>query len=93
MIDKVRDLCERLQGLDDTVRADDIQARLKAIREDAIRQLKDRQDLFADGKNTIRFGRHVFSVNNQAVDLTTITRDDAMPAPHRHRVLRADRGR
>lgn len=78
MIDKVRDICEELAALDDTVRVDDIQSRLKAIREDAVRQLKDRQDLQADGKNTIRFGRHVFSVNNQAVDLTTIIRGDVM---------------
>ncbi len=78
LIDKVRDIIADLTVLEDTVRVDDIQSRLKTIREDAVRQLKDRQDLQADGKNTIRFGRHVFSVNNQAIDLTTIVRDDTM---------------
>ena len=30
----------------DTVRADDIEGRLKTVREDAVRQLKDKQELF-----------------------------------------------
>ncbi|GAB4140867.1 MAG: DNA repair ATPase [Planctomycetaceae bacterium] len=78
MIEKVRDLCEQLTDLDDTVKVDDIQSRLKTIREDAVRQLKDRQELFVDGKNVIKFGDHRFSVNVQALDLTTVLRDDAM---------------
>ena len=56
MIDKARRLVEQLRGLGDTVKADDIQGRLKTIREEAVRQLKDRKELQADGKNTIRFG-------------------------------------
>ena len=78
MIDKARRLVEQLRGLGDTVKADDIQGRLKTIREEAVRQLKDRKELQADGKNTIRFGRHVFSVNTQPVDLTTVVRDGVM---------------
>ncbi len=78
LIDKIRDIIANLTALEDTVRVDDIQSRLKTIREDAVRQLKDRKDLQADGKNTIRFGRHIFSVNTQPIDLTTIVRDDRM---------------
>ncbi|MEM9415160.1 MAG: DNA repair ATPase [Planctomycetota bacterium] len=77
MIDKVRDIVDELAELDDTVRVDDIQSRLKTIREDAVRQLKDRQEL-QEGGNVIRFGRHKFSINTQDIDLTTILRDDAM---------------
>ncbi len=77
MIDKVRDIVDELAGLDDTVRVDDIQSRLKTIREDAVRQLKDRQEL-QEGGNVIRFGRHKFSINTQDIDLTTVLRDDAM---------------
>ncbi len=78
MIEKVRDIVEQLKELDDSVKVDDIQSRLKTIREDVIRQLKDRQELFVDGENTIRLGSHLFSVNTQALDLTTVMRNDEL---------------
>jgi hypothetical protein len=78
MIDKVRDVVEQLQALEDTVKADDIQSRLKTLRENAIRQLKDRLELFVDGENIIQFGAHKFSVNTQALDLTIVPREGIM---------------
>lgn len=78
MVDKVRDIIDQLTDLEDTVKAGDIQARLKTIREDAVRQLKDRQELFVDGKNIIQFGKHKFSVNTQKLDLTMVLRDGEM---------------
>lgn len=78
MIDKLRDIIEQLIKVEDTVRADDIQGRLQSVREDAVRRLKDRLDLQADGPNTIRFGRHVFSVNAQPIELTMVQRDGLM---------------
>ena len=78
MIEKVRGIVDQLTELDDSVRVDDIQSRLKTVREDATRQLKDRQELFVDGENVIRMGEHHFNVNIQALDLTTVLRDDQM---------------
>lgn len=78
MIAKVRDIVGQLQALDDSVRVDEIQSRLKTVREDAVRQLKDRQELFVDGENAVRFGQHVFSVNTQPLDLTTVMRDERL---------------
>ncbi len=78
MIEKVRDIVRQLAELDDSVKVDDIQSRLKSVREDAVRQLKDRQDLYVAGENVIQFGRHRFSVNVQNLDLTTVVRDGAM---------------
>ena len=78
MIDKVRDIVDQLGELEDNVKVDDIQSRLKTIREDAVRQLKDRQDLFVDGENVIKMGNHHFSVNVQQLDLTTVFRDGEM---------------
>lgn len=75
MIEKVRGLVGQLQELGDTVKVDDIQSRLKTIREDAVRQLKDRQELFVEGEMAIRLGQHRFSVNVQPLDLTTVFRD------------------
>ncbi len=77
MIEKIREIVVQLIELDDTVKADDVQARLKTLREDAVRQLKDRQELFVGGENVIRFGNHQFTVNVQPLDLTIVRRDDA----------------
>jgi hypothetical protein len=75
MIEKVRDIVRQLGELDDTVKVDDIQSRLKTIREDAVRQLKDRQELFVGGKNVIKLGNHQFTVNTQPLDLTAVLKD------------------
>lgn len=78
MVEKVRDIIEQLQDLDDAIRVEDLQSRMKIIREDAVRQLKDRQDLYEDGGDIIRLGKHRFAVNTQELDLTTVLRQDAM---------------
>ena len=78
MIEKVRGIVDELTALDDSVKVDDIQSRMKTIKEDAVRQLKDRQDLFVGGENVIKLGTHNFSVNVQALDLTTVMRDDEL---------------
>ncbi|MCW5560124.1 MAG: hypothetical protein KIT22_20085, partial [Verrucomicrobiae bacterium] len=41
----------------------------------AVRQLKDRQELFVDGADVIRLGRHRFNINTQPLDLTLVLRD------------------
>ena len=76
MVEKVRDLTQQLIALGDTVKADDLASRLKTAREDAVRQLKDRQDLFAGGGQAIQLGKHQFLVNTQELDLTIVPRGD-----------------
>ncbi|MCP5052174.1 MAG: AAA family ATPase, partial [bacterium] len=76
MVEKVRDIVEQLTALDDSVKADDIQSRLKTLKEDGVRQLKDRLDLFVEGKDIIKFGNHVFNVNTQPLDLSIVRRED-----------------
>jgi uncharacterized protein YeeX (DUF496 family) len=78
MVEKVRGIIDQLTELDDAVRVEDLRSRLKTSREDAIRQLKDRQELFEDGGEAIRLGPHRFAVNTQPVDLTTVLRDGVM---------------
>lgn len=75
MVDKVRDIMTQLEELEDAVRVEDLQSRLKTIREDATRQLKDRQELYEDGGDLIRLGKHRFAVNTQPLDLTTVLRE------------------
>ncbi len=75
MVDKVRDIVSQLEALEDSVRAEDLQGRLKTIREDSVRQSKDRLELFGGDGDLIRFGKHQFAVNTQPLDLTTVVRE------------------
>ncbi len=75
MVEKIRDTVRELAALNETVKVDDIQSQLKTIREDAVRQLKDRQELFLEGGKVIQFGKYKFMTNSQALDLTTVTKD------------------
>ncbi|WP_221089191.1 DNA repair ATPase [Deinococcus aquaedulcis] len=76
LIVKVRDLGARLRELKDTVKADDLDARLKAARDQAARSLRDRTELFEGDGTVIRLGRHRFNVNTQPLDLTLLPRGD-----------------
>ncbi|WP_202843693.1 DNA repair ATPase [Luteimonas saliphila] len=79
LILKLRELAGRLRQHRDSVKADDVESRLKGVRDQAVRALRDRSDLFEDGGHVIRLGpRHRFSVNTQPLDLTLLPRGDAM---------------
>jgi len=75
MIAKVRDTVDQLRALGDSVKADEIESRLKMIKEDAVRQLKDKQELFVEGKNVIKFGNKYFTVNTQKLELSVVQKD------------------
>lgn len=75
MVDKVRQIATQLQELGDSVRMEDVLSRLKTIADDAVRQLRDRKDLFTGGEGQIQLGKHHFSVNTQPVELTSVVRD------------------
>ena len=78
MIDKVRDIVSQLDEMGESVKVDDVQSRMKTVREDAVRQLRDKNELFVDGQNIIQFGKHKFSVNTQPLELTTVIKDGDM---------------
>ena len=78
MIEKVRDLIGQLHKLGDSVKADDLQTRVKTLREDGVRQLKDKKDLYVEGENVIRFGKNSFNVNTQPLEMTIVPHEDAM---------------
>ena len=78
MIEKIRDLIQQLFDLNDSVKAEDLQSRLKRSQEDALRQLKDKQELFVGGDNVIKFGEHHFGVNVQDLDLTIVPKGEEM---------------
>ena len=78
MIDKVRDIVDKLTELGESVKVDDVQSQLKTVREDTVRQLRDKNELFVDGQNIIQFGKHKFSVNTQPLELTTVIKEGQM---------------
>lgn len=79
LVAKVRDMVERLRDLNAAVKADDIDAKFKAIKEQAVRSLRDKTDIFEDGGKVVKLGpRHKFSVNQQELDLTLIPRNNTL---------------
>ena len=78
MINKLRDIIKKLYDLDDGGKAEMIETGLKTAKEDATRKLKDKQDLYEDGENVIKFGKHKFGVNKQVLDLTIVYKDKSL---------------
>lgn len=72
MVAKVRRTAGELRELGDRVRAEELEGRLLAARQEAARALRDRTDLYADGGATIRLGRHTFAVNTRTPELTLV---------------------
>jgi len=76
---KISEIIEELRELDSDVAADDVQSRFKGLKEQAIRSLRDKSDIYEDGGKIIKLGpKHKFSVNQQELDLTIIPRNDQL---------------
>jgi hypothetical protein len=78
MVAKVRTLSDNLRQLGDSVRADDIDSRLKSAKEQSIRAQRDKQDLYEEGGNIIKLGKHRFSITTQETDLTIVPHQEAL---------------
>lgn len=78
MILKFNQLSEQLLELGDAVRSEDLKARLKSTKQDALRNLRDRSELFEDGGQLLKFGAHRFYVHDKPFDLTMLPKEDAM---------------
>ncbi|KAF2778396.1 DNA repair ATPase [Streptomyces sp. OM5714] len=75
---KVRRTADELRALGDSVRAEELDGRLKSARQEAARALRDRTDLYADDGRTLRLGAHRFAVNTQPLDLTLVPDGDGL---------------
>ncbi|MGW0609066.1 DNA repair ATPase [Streptomyces sp. NPDC002788] len=75
---KVRRIADELRELGDQVRAEELDGRLKSARQEALRALRDRTDLYADDGRTLRLGTHRFAVNTQPMDLTLVPHGDTL---------------
>ncbi|MYX04458.1 MULTISPECIES: DNA repair ATPase [unclassified Streptomyces] len=78
MVVKIRRTADELRELGDPVRAEELDGRLKAARQEAGRALRDRTELYADGGSVIKLGRHRFAVNTQPFDLTLVPSGESL---------------
>lgn len=78
LIGKLRQQISSLRALGDGVGADDLDTQLKTARDQAIRSVRDQSELVSDGGNTLRFGKHVFTISRQALDLTLVPREGVL---------------
>ncbi|GLK08194.1 hypothetical protein GCM10017600_15990 [Streptosporangium carneum] len=78
MVAKLHGVAGELRTLGDQVRAEELEGQIKSARQEAGRALRDRLDLYADGGQTIRLGRHRFAVNTQAADLTLVPYENGL---------------
>ncbi|MFE2248062.1 DNA repair ATPase [Streptomyces lavendulae] len=78
MVAKVRRTAAELRELGEDTRAEELDGRLKAARQEAGRALRDRVELYADGGRTVRLGRHRFAVNTQPLDVTLVPQGDRL---------------
>ncbi|MFG2369374.1 DNA repair ATPase [Streptomyces mirabilis] len=78
MAAKVRRTADELRELGDRVRAEELDSRLKAARQEASRALCDRTDLYTDDGRVIRLGSHRFAVNTEPLDLTLVPAADGL---------------
>lgn len=75
---KVRRIADQLRELGDQIRAEELEGRLKSARQEALRALRDRTDLYADDGRTLRLGTHRFAVNTQPLDLTLVPQGEGL---------------
>ena len=75
---KTRDMVANLRELGSAVKADEVESRLKMIKDLALSTLRDRSDLYSDGGKVIKLGSHAFSVNTEELDLSILPRGDSL---------------
>ncbi|MEW5738713.1 MAG: DNA repair ATPase [Myxococcota bacterium] len=78
MLQKLKQLVAQLLELKDSVKADELDSRLKTAKQDALRGLRDRKDLFEGGQAVVKLGAYRFNVNTQPLDATVIPRDEGL---------------
>ncbi|MEQ8239879.1 MAG: DNA repair ATPase, partial [Cyclobacteriaceae bacterium] len=81
MVEKIRSISDQLLSIGETVKSDDLTSQLKTIKEDVLRQLKDKHELFAAGDNIMQMGNHQFFTNNLTLDLSMVVKNKV---PHYH---------
>ncbi|HET7543474.1 MAG TPA: DNA repair ATPase, partial [Polyangiaceae bacterium] len=75
---KLEELRSQLLELGDSVRAEELDSKLKAARQTSLRALRDKTELSGGEDDSIRFGEHRFLVNKQPLELTIVAREGGL---------------
>ncbi len=75
MIHKLHQVAQHLEDIDDTLKAEEVRSQAKKLRQDALRTLRDRRDLYEEGQALIKLGRHRFAVNTQPIEVSMVPRE------------------
>lgn len=70
MVDRARQIANELMEMDDTAKSEEIQQQLLVIQQEAIRNLKDRKELYVDGAQVLAMGKHRFAIQSQNLALS-----------------------
>ncbi len=78
MVQKLSELEAQLRQLGDSVRADELSAKQKSAKQNALRALRDKTDLLEDDGSVIRLGKHRFTVNTRPLELSIVPREGVL---------------
>ncbi|WP_278263046.1 DNA repair ATPase [Nocardia sp. AG03] len=78
MVLRLRAAITDLRGAGEVVAAEELDGRITTARQEAGRTLRDRRDLYADGGETIRLGRHRFAVTSARADLALVPHEGGL---------------
>ncbi|CAH7347196.1 conserved hypothetical protein [Vibrio chagasii] len=75
MITKVRDYASQIEEMGDTITAAGLLSQINAIREQAARDIRDKEELFEDNGRIVKMGKHKFAVNGNDIELNIVEKD------------------
>lgn len=78
LLAKLRKMIAEARELGAGVQADELETRLKTSRDLALRAVRDQRDLMSGGGDTLQLGRHAFTVQRQALDLTLVPTEEGL---------------
>lgn len=78
MVVRLRTTIADLRTAGEVVTAEELDGKIKTVRQEAGRVLRDRRDLYADGGETIRLGRHRFAVTTAEPELALVPHENSL---------------
>ena len=78
MVSKLQTIIQQLKDIEEIGKAETLESNLKTTKEETLRKLKDKLDLYEDGDNIIKLGKHKFGVNKQPLDLNIVNKNESL---------------
>ena len=75
MVDRARQIAAELMQMEDAAKSEEIQQQLLVSQQEAIRNLKDRTELYVEGSQVLAMGKYRFAIQSQNIALTLTNRN------------------